>query len=377
MCGEARIEPILLTRCQGPSPRVRGSRLDLDRNQTFDGSIPACAGKPSSPACRSARRRVHPRVCGEAVVGFSDGTWVRGPSPRVRGSRRQCGQCPADAGSIPACAGKPGFGTRSAVMTRVHPRVCGEAISYLIARTIYMGPSPRVRGSPHAPSSAHRPSRSIPACAGKPPDSKRMRPWVRVHPRVCGEAFITPTPSLVPWGPSPRVRGSLRGRPCAGSRVRSIPACAGKPMTHDVILYIKGVHPRVCGEAGRSAFGGSADGGPSPRVRGSPKRFRDPADPLRSIPACAGKPTSSAPISSSSRVHPRVCGEAAHEDDMRQFLKGPSPRVRGSRRLTPAQPPSRGSIPACAGKPLWPYRLPIRRRVHPRVCGEARSIRAM
>ena len=50
-----------------------------------------------------------------------------------------------------------------------------------------------------------------------------------------------------------------------------------------------------------------------------------------------------------SGVHPRVCGEAEKLDPGEATVKGPSPRVRGSRE--PHRPPDfhDGSIPACAG----------------------------
>ena len=111
--------------------------------------------------------------------------------------------------------------------------------------------------------------------------------------------------------------------------------------------------------------------GPSPRVRGSlpaPDRARAAAG---SIPACAGKPPSPPSRAIQSRVHPRVCGEARSRPAARRRRPGPSPRVRGSPRPTRLEPERHGSIPACAGKPTPRGRRCGWSGVHPRVCGEA------
>ena len=78
--------------------------------------------------------------------------------------------------------------------------------------------------------------------------------------------FGTPPTSL---GLSPRVRGSL-GLPCPRFKRRgSIPACAGKPAACVLSVTSSRVYPRVCGEASALKSVISADGGLSPRVRGS------------------------------------------------------------------------------------------------------------
>ena len=56
----------MMTRRQGPSPRVRGSLCGARRRCTPDRSIPACAGKPIDLTMFPGAFGVHPRVCGEA-----------------------------------------------------------------------------------------------------------------------------------------------------------------------------------------------------------------------------------------------------------------------------------------------------------------------
>ena len=98
------------TRGQGPSPRARGS-LPCSRSRRFRvGSIPACAGKPFFNRTVFRRHGVHPRVRGEAVHHVSRTNTEAGPSPRARGSLIPFGKGDAWQGSIPACAGKPHAG---------------------------------------------------------------------------------------------------------------------------------------------------------------------------------------------------------------------------------------------------------------------------
>ena len=170
--------------------RVRGSRLRSDTLRASDGSIPACAGKPKRAMTQSGGRT--------------------GLSPRVRGSHRvRCGYRVIQ-GSIPACAGKPARCSDSWAAGWVYPRVCGEASGTLPASIGAEGLSPRVRGSLARVVRIWLGLGSIPACAGKPQRLAARFPPVGVYPRVCGEAaFVNPVGKL-PWGLSPRVRGSPR-----------------------------------------------------------------------------------------------------------------------------------------------------------------------
>ena len=50
---------------------------------------------------------VYPRVCGGTGLRDEDVRTFWGLSPRVRGNPPECCGCVAHAGSIPACAGEP------------------------------------------------------------------------------------------------------------------------------------------------------------------------------------------------------------------------------------------------------------------------------
>ena len=335
----------------GPSPRVRGSLQKPLQIRRRAGSIPACAGKPAGRPRYHRDSQVHPRVCGEALIVPDDPDLLPGPSPRVRGSRSCAGSARAATRSIPACAGKPRAAAGVGPLPRVHPRVCGEAIRRADMTRGRLGPSPRVRGSPHCWRSRRHVIGSIPACAGKPNLPIAGASLSRVHPRVCGEAVRVRVDDPVVPGPSPRVRGSLRLDADARMADGSIPACAGKPGAHVSAPPAARVHPRVCGEAPAGSARWTLWEGPSPRVRGS-LLVPVPGDhPPRSIPACAGKPRPAIRPSRSRRVHPRVCGEATALSVACLLASGPSPRVRGSHAVHHRHLARDGSIPACAGKP--------------------------
>ena len=92
-----------------------------------------------------------------------------------------------------------------------------------------------------------------------------------------------------------------------------------------------------------------------------------------SIPACAGKPVSDDLGLATTQVYPRVCGETRVGSFRNAADWGLSPRVRGNRVHGTRTRISSGSIPACAGKPV-PLALPsCCSRVYPRVCRETSS----
>ena len=253
-------------------------------------SIPACAGEPPARASHAWAPAVHPRVCGGARVWPWPEAADEGPSPRVRGSPHEQGALIAGTGSIPACAGEPTLGNGWAVDLRVHPRVCGGARGDKKNEALIAGPSPRVRGSRKDIWPNSEPAGSIPACAGEPPAPRAGARCARVHPRVCGGARQRKRPSRSWAGPSPRVRGSLGEGLPENVPVGSIPACAGEPIALIGAMAAMEVHPRVCGGAKIEWTGATWNPGPSPRVRGSRAALQAHQPRRGSIPACAGEP---------------------------------------------------------------------------------------
>ena len=310
-------------------------------------------------------------MCGGAIKRALTSLLFMGLSPRVRGSHFTLGVPAEDARSIPACAGEPGEGSGQDQGCGVYPRVCGGASARSPPCLPSAGLSPRVRGSLRTDGHRRVLQGSIPACAGEPHPGTGEAVTVKVYPRVCGGAATKAMRSGRISGLSPRVRGSPPRPGRTPGRAGSIPACAGEPQRASLVGKHGQVYPRVCGGAyGRPPVPASI-AGLSPRVRGSRNPPVGPSWPSRSIPACAGEPRPPQPRRERGRVYPRVCGGAGW------FLLsicrrwGLSPRVRGSQPEPVGHSCTGGSIPACAGEPRQPTPGRINDGVYPRVCGGA------
>ena len=166
MCGEHTASSLYMSRFEGSSPRVRGTRERTAAPGTQSGIIPACAGNTDEPPALSFIHRDHPRVCGEHR-GTADGQEeVPGSSPRVRGTLKGNAVARLENGIIPACAGNTDVSTHSQSSYRDHPRVCGEHESHPHPHHRDRGSSPRVRGTPRRVAYLAPPRGIIPACAG-------------------------------------------------------------------------------------------------------------------------------------------------------------------------------------------------------------------
>ena len=213
------------------------------------------------------------------------------------------------------------------------------------------GLSPRVRGNPIPGWRSCAGRRSIPACAGEPKSMRRLRRRFGVYPRVCGGTCPRCCGRICGWGLSPRVRGNLRRAGPLRHLPRSIPACAGEPVTSASISAIWSVYPRVCGGTEARLFSASPVEGLSPRVRGNlwnhwPAQFLE-----GSIPACAGEPLPEISTKPLRKVYPRVCGGTVPWVVCIRMPLGLSPRVRGNRCRAWCRAALGRSIPACAGEP--------------------------
>ena len=237
------------------------------------------------------------------------------------------------------------------------------------------GLSPRVRGNPDINPAYCKMARSIPACAGEPPDSGGLILRPEVYPRVCGGTAGISTRPVTLRGLSPRVRGNRVNLPQPCYSARSIPACAGEPRAGQSTRQYEPVYPRVCGGTRLLPKPTMPRAGLSPRVRGN-QHPNDGNQPLtRSIPACAGEPTAMRQVSQMSTVYPRVCGGTPRCWVTADGTVGLSPRVRGNRRRKFLAYCCAGSIPACAGEPMigWPSAV-TSTGLSPRVRGNPTAI---
>ena len=372
-----------LARGCGLSPRVRGNRIASMPTPKSEGSIPACAGEPSLSTSSHPPSTVYPRVCGGTQLRAQKLGRRLGLSPRVRGNPTPRTRVGRQERSIPACAGEPRRQPPTLPAWPVYPRVCGG--TSLSTRMIYpiWGLSPRVRGNPVEGAKVRAKVGSIPACAGEPGRTCTTGNCQGVYPRVCGGTVVIDDVEPGWHGLSPRVRGNRHTGPSRAPDVRSIPACAGEPddgipTSRDVKVYPRVcggtscpahrreasmVYPRVCGGTSCWVPPVATNPGLSPRVRGNPERVGLGVAFVGSIPACAGEPHSSRDSGGQDRVYPRVCGGTIADDVLLAVGGGLSPRVRGNRNARAVPLRYDGSIPACAGEPVYT------RRVYPRVCG--------
>ena len=333
----------------GSSPRVRGTRPRPHRDGRKRRFIPACAGNTCSCARRLPTCPVHPRVCGEHEGGDRSRGNLGGSSPRVRGTQSRSDARSPQRRFIPACAGNTNARTLQRQLKPVHPRVCGEHVSFGRCSVRLRGSSPRVRGTP-----AERPHpldrlRFIPACAGNTSSARLISATISVHPRVCGEHRNVANAAGDTYGSSPRVRGTRRRRASVDRRRRFIPRVRGTRRGRRCPHQYRRFIPACAGNTHHTVLAQRCQYGSSPRVRGTPLAHRRESLVDRFIPACAGN------------THATI-GPAS--------FSGSSPRVRGTPLgLLPARY-GRRFIPACAGNTeRRSFRLTTL-TVHPRVCGE-------
>ena len=149
------------------------------------------------------------------------------------------------------------------------------------------------------------------------------------HPRVCGEKSAWTHLQVETQGSPPRMRG--KGSVAViGCQHRGItPAYAGKRGSSIINRIGNRDHPRVCGEKRRGTPQGHPGLGSPPRMRG--KVCTELLETLekRITPAYAGKRFLCSDMSSPCRDHPRVCGEKPLITEIRPFVVGSPPRMRG------------------------------------------------
>ena len=236
-----------------------------------------------------------------------------------------------------------------AFCTSVHPRACGEHGSLRPGKRRLTGSSPRLRGTLALALARLTAERFIPAPAGNTA-ARPVTAYARaVHPRACGEhqGMGSGVGHLV--GSSPRLRGTRDRLRQEATMARFIPAPAGNTIRRARPLSMDSVHPRACGEHRVKTGDGDADGGSSPRLRGTPGGVRARAHVRRFIPAPAGNTMRARVRISRLAVHPRACGEHPPGLALTCTGAGSSPRLRGTRRCARWKRSRPRFIPAPAG----------------------------
>ena len=147
----------------------------------------------------------------------------------------------------------------------------------------------------------------IPARAGEPsaPANHGVRQWV--YPRACGGTTLLGLHLPLVVSLSPRVRGNPGTQRGLCHRCGSIPARAGEPTPHNVVLLDNEVYPRACGGTALRAARSSSGSGLSPRVRGNPLSGSGSDSCRGSIPARAGEPRNPCSGHVTHTVYPPHC----------------------------------------------------------------------
>ena len=155
---------------------------------------------------------------------------MSGSSPRMRGALSPHIAGIGFLGIIPAYAGSTLPDKCMHVITKDHPRVCGEHCGSIFPNRRQLGSSPRMRGAPATLSVFLTFAGIIPAYAGSTPSFIHPFNPQWDHPRVCGEHAFNASCIFLTVGSSPRMRGAhASGKPRPLAR-RIIPAYAGSTM---------------------------------------------------------------------------------------------------------------------------------------------------
>ena len=215
--------------------------------------------------------------------------------------------------------------------------------------------------------------RLISGYAGRTPRTvpEGCGPWA--HPRLSGEGAVRAVRISGESGSSPHARG---GQPCA-ARARTgdrlIPACAGRAPRWKVPRFGGPAHPRMRGEGVNILDVFSRRSGSSPHARGG-QVLPQPHIPSRGlIPACAGRASSPTFPPTLVAAHPRMRGEGAYLTLAASTKGGSSPHARGGRVVLGSAAASARLIPACAGRAAGSVKLRSGRSAHPRMRGEGEA----
>ena len=194
---------------------------------------------------------------------------TNGSSPRGRGTLRFVRRVAVLVRFIPARAGNAFPARVMSTGLTVHPRAGGERCFSRCWHRRIAGSSPRGRGTPTRAVFRSSLRRFIPARAGNA-GSRPARSAARtVHPRAGGERVAGPAQPVHPAGSSPRGRGTQRQRRLNRPLDRFIPARAGNADAQYIRVQSHPVHPRAGGERRDDHRFGTAEGGSSPRGRGT------------------------------------------------------------------------------------------------------------
>ena len=171
----------------GSPPQVRGKPHTAQTINAQARITPAGAGKTLYAVSMFSPSADHPRRCGENEEKERYYRHQQGSPPRMRGKLRYNLAKVIQIRITPADAGKTRCFSNHGLLTRDHPRGCGENVPVLGIAAKLLGSPPRMRGKPACSAASICLMRITPADAGKTPVGIVSDGRPEDHPRGCGE----------------------------------------------------------------------------------------------------------------------------------------------------------------------------------------------
>ena len=192
---------------------------------------PAGAGKTFVFSSRRQQQQDHPRRCGENCSRHTRHLSRSGSPPQVRGKLHPTEGTLSAFRITPAGAGKTCRYCCLGCRAQDHPRRCGENQSRTPLYIEALGSPPQVRGKRKGFAGLNQASRITPAGAGKTALAAYGRMLSRDHPRRCGENRESLNYATRDIGSPPQVRGKHATTQFSVANLGITPAGAGKTET--------------------------------------------------------------------------------------------------------------------------------------------------
>ena len=218
----------MVSRPWGSPPRMRGKACTSKHNKNACGITPAHAGKRPAMSICLVLIGDHPRACGEKLESKAGPTMEEGSPPRMRGKDQLIQEMRSCPGITPAHAGKRSSDGYTGHRLRDHPRACGEKHACVDNVAKNSGSPPRMRGKGSIQNFLGFVVGITPAHAGKRRLDRRPCLISRDHPRACGEKVVAVRESPVCAGSPPRMRGKGIQTIVQSIHLGITPAHAGK-----------------------------------------------------------------------------------------------------------------------------------------------------
>ena len=227
---------------------MRGKAPSRCRFLPCHGITPAYAGKSVSANPNSLQERDHPRLCGEKHAFKKSAQYNRGSPPPMRGKGEFVMPVISCKGITPAYAGKRWYAQNSSCQCQDHPRLCGEKMCDVQSANRAEGSPPPMRGKEEYSPLKNDLTRITPAYAGKSLRFLTRNQHFQDHPRLCGEKCYTSCPAGLSLGSPPPMRGKVYRAGVQSTNPRITPAYAGKRKSENSKYSSSKDHPRLCGE---------------------------------------------------------------------------------------------------------------------------------